>query len=56
MLAMCSVASSSDVEHAFLTFGLVHSKLRNRLGIAKVAKLVFVYRVLNVNIASDSDI
>ena len=52
---LCSVASSSDVERAFSTFGLVHSKLRNRLGVAKAAKLVFIYRVLNVNIASGSD-
>ena len=52
---LCSVASSSDVERTFSTFGLVHSKLRNRLGVAKPAKLVFIYRVLTVNIASDSD-
>ena len=52
---LCSVASSSDVERAFSTFGLVHSKLRNRLGVAKAVKLVSIYRVLNVNIASDSD-
>ena len=52
---LCSVASSSDVERAFSTFDLVQSKLRNRLGVAKAGKLVFIYRVLNVNIASDSD-
>ena len=40
---LCSVASSSDVERAFSTFGLVHSKLRNRLGVAKAAKLVCSY-------------
>ena len=33
----------SDVERAFSTFGLVHSKLRNRLGVAKAAKLVCLY-------------
>jgi len=43
------------VEQAISTFGLVHGKLHNRLGVAKAAKLVFTYRVLNVNIASDSD-
>ena len=51
---LCSVASSSNVERAFSTFGLVHS-MRYRLGVAKAAKLVFIYRVLNVNNASDSD-
>ena len=52
---LCSVASSFNVQQTFSTFGLVHSKLRNRLGVAKAVKLVFTYRVLNVNIASDSD-
>ena len=51
---LCSVASSFDVERAFSTFGLGHSKLRNRLGVAKATKLVFIYKVLNVNIAADS--
>ena len=53
---LCSVVSSSVVEGDFSTFGVVHSKLHNinRLGVAKAAKHVFLYRVLNVNIASDS--
>ena len=39
---LCSVASNSDMERAFSTFGL-----SNMLGVAKVAKLVFIFRVLN---------
>ena len=40
-------ASSAAVERVFSTFGLVQSDLRNRLGIAKAGKLVFIYKVLN---------
>lgn len=29
------------------TFGLVHSKVRNRLGVEKAGKLVFIYKLLN---------
>ena len=36
-------ASSAGLERLFSSFGLVHTKLRNRLGIEKVAKLVKVY-------------
>ncbi|XP_050710213.1 uncharacterized protein LOC126994981 [Eriocheir sinensis] len=39
-----TTASSSGVERIFSSFGLVHSKLRNRLGIEKAAKLVFIYK------------
>ena len=41
------VASSASVERIFLAFGLVHSKLRNRLGVEKAGKLVFLHIVLN---------
>lgn len=41
------VASSASVERIFSTFGLVHSKLRNRLGVEKAGKLVFLHKVLN---------
>lgn len=42
-----SRASSASVERVFSTFGFVHSKVRNRLGVDKAAKLTFMYRVLN---------
>lgn len=42
-----SYSSTASLERVFSTFGLVHSKLRNRLGIEKAGKLVFLYRVLN---------
>lgn len=41
-----SVASSSSLERIFSTFGLVMTKLRNKLGLEKAQKLVFVYRML----------
>ena len=39
-------ASSASVERVFSTFGLVHNKLRNRLGTAKTEKLVRCNRML----------
>lgn len=52
MLTLCrqvlgAVSSSAGVERIFSTFGLVHSKLRNRLGTDKAGKLVFIYKLLN---------
>jgi len=44
---LCAVGSSAGVERIFSTFGLVHSKLRNRLGVEKAGKLVFIYKLLN---------
>lgn len=44
---LCAAASSASVERIFSTFGLVHSKLRNRLGTEKAAKLVFLYKYYN---------
>ena len=41
-----SVASSSSLERIFSTFGLVMTKRRNKLGLEKAQKLVFVYRML----------
>ena len=41
-------ASSAGIERIFSTFGFVHSKIRNRLGTAKAAKLVFLYKLLNM--------
>ena len=39
-------ASSGSIERVFSTFGLVWSKMRNRLGTHKAQKLVKVYRHL----------
>ena len=36
-------ASNASVERIFSRFGLFHSKIRNRLGVKKAAKLVFLY-------------
>lgn len=44
---LSATASSASVERVFSTFGLVHSKLRNRLGTEKAAKLVFLYKYYN---------
>ena len=44
---MTAVASSAGVERVFSSFGFVHSKVRNRLGIEKGGKLVFMYKLLN---------
>lgn len=44
-----AVTSSASIERVFSTFGLVHSKLRNRLGVEKAGKLVFIYRIMNCN-------
>ena len=42
-----ATASSASVERVFSTFGLVHSQLRNKLGIEKGGKLVFLHKLLN---------
>ena len=42
-----AVAFTASVERIFSIFGLVHSKLRTRLGIEKAGKLVFFYRMFN---------
>ena len=39
-------ASSAPIERMFPSFGLVHNKICNRLGVEKAAKLVFCYRML----------
>ena len=41
------MASSASIERVFSSFGLVHSKLRNRLGVEKAGKLVFLHKILN---------
>lgn len=42
-----AVASTASVERNFSSFGLVQSKLRNRLGNEKAAKLVQIFKELN---------
>lgn len=42
-------SSSASLERIFSTYGLVWSKLRNRLGAEKAEKLVKVYRSLKAN-------
>lgn len=44
-----SPASSASIERIFSSFGYIHSKIRNRLGVDKTAKLVFCYRLLRGN-------
>jgi hypothetical protein len=41
-------ASSASIERVFSNFGHIWSKLRNRLGLEKAAKLVFCFRILNL--------
>jgi len=38
--------SSVSIERIFSCFGAIHTKIRNRLGNEKTAKLVFCYRML----------
>lgn len=48
-LLLTAKSSTANVERVFSTFGVVQSKLRNRLGLEKAAKLVFLYKMLNPN-------
>lgn len=48
---LTAVASSAGVERVFSSFGLVHSNIRNRLGIEKAGKLFFLFKLLNNNAA-----
>ena len=34
------------IERIFSNLGMIQSKLRNRLGLAKAGKLVFCYRII----------
>lgn len=51
-----AVSSSAGIERLFSTFGLVHTKLRNRLGVEKASKLVSVFKSLNTIPKSISDV
>jgi len=42
-----AIASSAGIERLFSAFGLVHTKLRNRLGTEKASKLVTILKALN---------
>ncbi|XP_053102956.1 uncharacterized protein LOC128323583 [Hemicordylus capensis] len=44
---LTAVASSAGVERILSSFGLIHSKLRNRLGPDKAGKLVFLFQIMN---------
>lgn len=44
---LTATASTAALERCFSTFGLVQSKLRNRLGNEKAAKLVFMFKYYN---------
>lgn len=46
---LSATASSASVERVFSSFGLVHSDIRNRLGIEKGGKLVFLFKLYNEN-------
>jgi hypothetical protein len=50
---MSAVAASAGVERVFSSYGLVQSKLRNKLGTLKAAKLVFLFRSLNCDKEND---
>ena len=47
--------SSAGVERVFSSFGLVQSKLRNRLGNEKAAKLVFLFKQFNQKGAQEEE-
>lgn len=49
------VASSTSIERIFSNFGLVQTKLRNRLGIEKASKLVASRRMLNMIVKQKED-
>ena len=48
-------ASSAGLERLFSSFGLIHTKLRNKLGNEKVAKLLKVYTSLRDDNSINSD-
>ena len=54
MMSFCvqlltGVASTAGLERILSSFGLVQSKLRNRLGNEKAAKLIFLVTAFNIN-------
>ncbi|XP_039313531.1 uncharacterized protein LOC120356871 isoform X1 [Solenopsis invicta] len=49
------VASSASIERIFSNFGIIQTKLRNRLGIEKASKLVASRRMLNMIVSQKED-
>ena len=47
---LSAVAASSGVERVFSTYGLVQSKLCNCLGTDKAAKLIVLFKAMNMNL------
>ena len=47
---LTAMLQARELNVFFSTFGYIHSNTRNRLGIEKAAKLVFVYRILNMSV------
>ena len=44
---LTAVASLAGVERTFSSFGQVHTKLQNKLGVDKASKLTFLYKQFN---------
>ena len=44
---LTATASSAGTERVFSSFGLVDLNLRNRLGLEKAGKLVFLFKLMN---------
>jgi len=44
---LLNVASSAGIGRIFSWFGIVHSTLKNRIGVEKSSKLVSVFKSLN---------
>ena len=53
ILLLCLPSSSASIERIFSNFGAIQTKLRNRLGLEKAAKLVTCYRSLRDNTEID---
>ncbi|KAF0714582.1 Dimer Tnp hAT domain-containing protein [Aphis craccivora] len=47
MQLFTAVCSSAGIERLFSSFGFIHSKSRNRLGVEKCSKLVTIFKHLN---------
>lgn len=52
---LTAVAATAGLERIFSSFGIVQSKLRNRLGNEKASKLVFMFKCFNQNVAEKKD-
>lgn len=52
---MTAVASSSGGERVLSAFGIVHPKLRNRLGAEKASKLALLFKSMNKYNFSNAD-